>query len=151
MLPRIVEALSARMPEHAETFKTNAELFTAELDALDASLREAFAAVPPERRVFLTFHPTWRYFAREYSLRELSIETEGKEPGPKRMKAIIDTARGHAIRTIFVELQFPKGAARAVAANLDATIVTLDPLAEDLIGMYKDTAAKLLDAFPSQP
>ena len=39
---------------------------------------------------FLVFHPSFGYFADEYGLKQLAIETGGKEPGPFELEEIID-------------------------------------------------------------
>ncbi len=150
MLPVIVKTLGKALPERAAEFRENARKFSDELEALDQELAKDFAAFPPERRAFLTFHPSWGYFARNYQLIELSIETEGKEPGPKTMKAVIDAARARGISSVFVEPQFPKSTARAIADSIGATVVEVDPLSEDLPALYRDVAKKLVESFRRQ-
>ena len=147
MLPVMAGELGKLLPEHAVEFRANAEKFAAELEELDERLAGRFAEFPREKRVFLTFHPSWRYFAHNYGLTELAIEMEGKEPGPQGMKAVINAANTYGIRTIFVEPQFPKAAAQAIAANIDAKVVEVDPLAENLPGAYHDLADKLIESF----
>ena len=147
MLPGMARELGRLLPERAAEFRANARAFAAELEALDETLAGRFADVPRNKRVFLTFHPSWRYFAHNYGLTELAIEVEGKEPGPQSMKEVIDTARTYGIRTIFVEPQFPGAAAEAIAANIGARVVTVDPLAEDLPATYNDLANKLMESF----
>ena len=147
MLPDMARELGRLMPEQAAQFRANAKAFAAELETLDENLAARFADVPRNKRIFLTFHPSWRYFAHNYGLTELSIEVEGKEPGPQSMKEIVDAARTYGIRTIFVEPQFPRAAAGAIAANIGARVVTVDPLAENLPATYNDLAAKLMESF----
>ncbi len=147
MLSAMTKELSKAIPEKASLFRANAEKLASELDQLDRELAEKFVAIPEERRVFLTFHPAWRYFAYNYKLTEISIEIEGKEPGPKTIRSIIDTAKKFDIPTVFVEPQFPKGTAQAIAANINADIVTLDPLAEDIQANLRHVAAILATSF----
>ena len=147
MLPDMARELGRLVPGRAAEFRANAKAFAAELEALDETLANRFADVPRNKRVFLTFHPSWRYFAHNYGLTELAIEVEGKEPGPQSMKEIINTAKAYGIRTIFVEPQFPRAAAGAIAANIGARVVTVDPLAEDLPAAYTDLADKLMESF----
>lgn len=135
------------LPEKAPEFRRNARAFMEELETLDQKLALRFKDFAKDRRVFLTFHPSWRYFAHNYELTELSIEVDGKEPGPKTLERIMGAARSHGIRTVFVEPQFPKSAATAIAEALDATIVEIDPLAENLVELYTTVADKLLSSF----
>ena len=122
--------LATLLPEKAHEFARNRAQLDARLDALDATLTDIFASAPS--RTFLTFHPTWQYFAADYGLTELSIEQQGREPGPKTMRHIIDKAKQHQISVVFIEPQFPKAAAQAVAANINAVVVQVDPLAEHI-------------------
>ena len=147
MLPNIVKSLAAKRPEDAPRFRAAAKALDAELQALDVELAEVFAPIPGDRRVFLTLHPAWRYFAHNYELTEISVETNGKEPSPRDMKAVIDLARKFKLRTVFVEAQFPRAAAEAVAKNIGATVVILDPLAEDLPTVWRSAAAAFAASF----
>lgn len=147
MLPVITRTLCRELPDQAALFRANAKALDAELEALDTELALAFRSVPAEKRVFLTFHPSWRYFAHTYQLTELSIEADGKEPGPKKLQDIINIAKAHGITTIFVEPQFPRNAARAIAETLHADIVEADPLLEDLLALYMEMGSKLIRSF----
>ena len=148
MLPNLARELGKLLPDKAQEFRANAQVFANELEALDNELANRFRAVPVEKRVFLTFHPSWQYFALNYQLRELSIEIDGKEPGPKGMKAVIDVAKQYGITTVFIEPQFSKTAAKAIAQNIGAEVVEADPLAEDLPALYRNMTEKLIESFP---
>ncbi len=147
MLPGIARELGKALPDQAPRFRANAAKLSAELEALDAEIAQMFAAVPQKKRVFLTFHPAWTYFAHNYELKELCIEVEGKEPGPQTMKAVIDAAKAYALNTIFVEPQFPQAAAQAIADALGAKIEKLDPLAEELPENLRQVAKLLAASF----
>lgn len=147
MLPGIARELGNLLPEKTEDFAAAARVFAAELETLDADIAARFAAFPLERRVFLTFHPSWGYFAHTYQLTELCIESGGKEPGPRAMKTLVDRAKELGIRTVFIEPQFPRASADAIAAQLDARVVEADPLAEDLIGIYTRMTDALIASF----
>jgi zinc transport system substrate-binding protein len=148
MLSTMARELGKLLPDKAASFRAKAQAFASELEELDRELALRFLDVPEDKRVFLTFHPSWRYFAFNYGLREIDIEVEGKEPGPKRMKEIIDTAKEYGIRAVIIEPQFPRSAARAIAESLGARVLVADPLAEDLPALYRDFADKLLESFP---
>ena len=42
---------------------------------------------------FLIYHPALSYFARDYGLKQISIEEGGKEPSPAHLKELIETCR----------------------------------------------------------
>ncbi len=76
----------------------------------------------------------------------MAIEVEGKEPGPQMLSKIIDTARKEKIRVVFVQKQFSKTAAEAVAREIGGKVVDIDPLAEDFVGNTRAVAGALADA-----
>lgn len=148
ILPNMARELGKLMPEQAGEFRTNARQLADELEKLDRELLERFEQIPAEKRIFLTFHPSWQYYAHNYQLREFSIEVDGKEPGPQTMKQIIDLAKKHGIRAVFIEPQFSKTAAKAIAASIGAEVIEADPLEEDLLHLYQSMADKLIETFP---
>ena len=113
----IALALMEADPEHKETYQANYQAFTRELAALDRELAALFDSLPGNR-TFLVFHPSWSYLARDYGLTELSIETDGKEPGPKTLGKIITRAKEAGVGAVFIQRGFSKRTAGAVAAPL---------------------------------
>ena len=70
----------------------------------------------------MIFHPNLGYLARDYGLEEISVEYEGKEPPPSRMKELIDRARNDRIKTIFVQREYDTKNAKAIANEIGARI-----------------------------
>ena len=140
----IRDALIELRPSDRATFEAGYAAFAAELDRLDADIRDQLAG-KKERR-FLVFHPAWGYFARAYGLQQMAIEVEGKEPGPQMLSKIIDTARKEKIQVVFVQKQFSKKAAEAVAREIGGKVLEIDPLAEDFVGNTRAVAGALADA-----
>ena len=79
----------------------------------------------------MIYHPNLGYLARYYNLEEASVEYEGKEPSPSRLKYLIDRARAENIKTVFVQKEFDVKNAKAIADEIDAKIIIIDPLSED--------------------
>lgn len=79
----------------------------------------------------MIFHPNLGYLARDYGLEEISVEYEGKEPPPSRLKYLIDRARKDNIKIIFVQKEYDTKNARAIADEIGARIKIIDPLSED--------------------
>ncbi len=131
-------------PAHAREYKANNEQFAQDLDRLDAEIRTLLA--PLTHREFMVFHPSWCYFAETYGLEQISIETEGKEPGPRTLASIIDRGKREGIKVIFVQPQFSRQTARAIARAIGATIVPVDPLAENYLDNLRSVAKQLAEA-----
>ncbi|MGM0536964.1 MAG: metal ABC transporter solute-binding protein, Zn/Mn family [Pseudomonadota bacterium] len=134
-------ALSELLPEHAEQIQSNAQRHGEALEALDRDMARTLRDV--EGRAFMVFHPAWGYLARDYGLRQIPIEMDGREPGPRALQATIETAKAQAVKVIFVQRQFDQEVARAVADAVDAEIVAIDPLAEDVLANMRHIAEVL--------
>jgi len=128
-------------PQNRGYYLENRDDFLQELRALDRELNQTFAA--RENKTFIVYHPAWSYFARDYGLLQLPIMEEEKEPGPKYLAELIDIARKNNITTIFVEPQFNPKAAEVIAREMNATIVVLDPLAEDYLQNMRHTGEEI--------
>lgn len=125
----IAGALSALAPQHAIQFQENLKKLTEELDALDGASKAVTERL--RCRIFLVSHPSYSYFARDYALRQLSIEVEGKDPSAQQLTRFLQEARAAGVCVIFVQPQHSTKAAVQIARQLGGSIVSLDPYAED--------------------
>jgi zinc transport system substrate-binding protein len=116
---------------HATRYRRNLDSLVADLDSLDRFLHTALA--PVKGKTLLVFHPAFGYFADRYGLVQRAVRFEGKTPGARRLAALIDEAHTHDIPVMFVEPRFPEETARQIARQIDAALVTIDPLAYDYI------------------
>ncbi|HZK44391.1 MAG TPA: zinc ABC transporter substrate-binding protein [Syntrophomonadaceae bacterium] len=107
-------------------YLANLEKTKANLDSMDKKIQAKLSDL--ESNTFLVYHPAWGYFARDYGLKEMAIEEHGKEPGPAEMAHIIATAKKNGIKTVFASPQHSIRSAEAIAAELGARVVTIDPL-----------------------
>ena len=93
---------------------------------------------------FLIYHPALSYFARDYGLRQISIEEGGKEPSPTHLKELIETCRRDHARVIFVQQEFDTRNARLIADELGVAVVPVNPLSykwrEEMINIAKALA-----------
>ncbi|MEN8130973.1 MAG: zinc ABC transporter substrate-binding protein [Pseudomonadota bacterium] len=127
----IRDGLIAVDPLHRSDYESNYRRFSQRLEDLDYEISKHLEGLP--NRKFLVFHPSWGYYADRYSLRQLTIEVEGKEPGARQLAEIIALAKTESIKIVFIQSQFSSHIAEAVAKAIDANVVVLDPLAEDYI------------------
>ncbi len=148
MAGSIKAALVKADPAHAPLYRANHDAFVRELDELDLHINGLFENVPENRRRFMVFHPAWSYFAHNYNLREVAIEVEGREPGPKQLTRIVEFAKKEKIEAIFVQPQFSRRGAETIARNVGAKLIEADPLAEDWaanIRRVAETMAQILN------
>ncbi len=101
----IRDALAGVDPPGAEGYRTRAEAYTAELDALDREIRAAVAALPAERRRVITSHDSFAYFEAAYGLDFVApqgVSTEA-EASARDVARIIQQIRRERIRAVFLE------------------------------------------------
>ncbi|MEK6795080.1 MAG: metal ABC transporter substrate-binding protein [Spirochaetota bacterium] len=122
-------SLAVLYPEKAALLYANADRYAKRLDLLAAEMRSSFAALPS--RDIITFHDAFAYFARDLGLSVVGVVEldPGTSPSAKHIMGIAALARRHGVRTIFAEVQYPDAVARAVAAEANARILILDPVA----------------------
>ncbi|MCD4700533.1 MAG: zinc ABC transporter substrate-binding protein [Candidatus Aegiribacteria sp.] len=125
----IADELSLLDSSGADIFAANLNSFSAEIDSLQNSIRSLIG--PSSSGSFIVFHPAWGYFADEFNLVQIPIETAGSEPSPREMSLLIDYARENDIRAVFVSPQFSTSSAEAIAAEIGVEVKYIDPLAED--------------------
>ena len=134
-------ALQKKDEGNAAAYQKNFDILAAELDALDKELARRLA--PFAGRELFVFHPALGYYADAYRLRQVAIEMAGKEPGSKSFAAVLDRARTSGVKTIFVEKQFSPKSALAVAGQIGAEVVAIDPLAPDCFQTLRDITGKI--------
>ena len=136
------EAIREAYPDSVK-YETNYRLLQQELKALDERTAARIAASDVE--YFIIYHPALTYYARDYGLRQVAIETDGKEPSAKQLTAIIRQAREDGVRRIFYQKQFPASTVEVIARDIDAEYVAIDPLDRDAIANI-DTITDLITA-----
>ena len=115
--------------QNADFYKENYDQFIKELDELDANLKTILA--PFKDKAFMVFHPSWGYFAKRYDIEQISIEIEGKEPKPNELLQLVEEAKKHNIKIVFVAPQFSQKSAKTISQNIGANVVSIDPLSDD--------------------
>jgi zinc transport system substrate-binding protein len=118
-------------PSRTPYYRNHYQFLLRDLAAAERLMEKRLS--PYKGRAFLVFHAAFGRFAEAAGLRQLSIEAEGKDPSPRRLEAVLSAAKRERIRTVFVEPQFDRRGAEAVARALGGRIETLDPLARDPI------------------
>ncbi len=141
----VAETLQGLDPDHASDYQRNLTGLEARLDETDRAIRKALA--PLRGKAFFVFHPAWGYFAEEYGLRQVAIETDGKEPADRELTELQRQARDEGAKVIFSQPQFAAGAARAVARAIGGRVEVLDDLTPDVIAGLLETAKKLAQAY----
>ncbi|MFN8466105.1 MAG: zinc ABC transporter substrate-binding protein [Caldilineaceae bacterium] len=103
------DALSDADPDHAATYKANADAYLKELAELDAYVKEQAATVPAEQRVLVTAHDAFHYFGRAYGFDVKGLQgiSTASEAGTADVRELADFIAEHKIPAIFIETSVP--------------------------------------------
>lgn len=127
----IYNALAERLPEWREELTRNFDAFRHDLDELDTRIAASLA--PLKGRDFFVYHPAYGYFARDYGLNQVAIESEGKQPTAKALADLIARARALGVKLIVVQPQFGRKNAESVAEAIGGAVIEVDPLDGDYL------------------
>lgn len=130
----IFQELKKLDPKYVIDYVNRASMVQDELALVERQLNEAVISMPKDRRSFIVFHPTYGYLAKDFKLKQYTIEVNGKEPKPRDLANLVKVGRKNGVKTVFVQPQFSKRAAETIAKELGAVVVETDPLSADFIG-----------------
>ena len=149
MSPMLVKVQAANIrdglikidPEGRSVYEAGYRAFAEDLDALHMHIATVLAPVRGDR--FFVYHPSFGYFADEFGLKQIPVETGGKSPSAKQLADVIDEAKRDGVKVIFVQPQFDSKSARTVANAIGGVVVTIDALARDYLTNMEDLARKI--------
>ena len=114
----------------AVAVKSAAEAYQAELEALDEEIANLIALIPQARRVLVTNHEVFGYFAERYGFDVVGAiipggsTTDGASAGA--LAALAETNRGARVAVIFADVSSPTDLAQTLATEVgDIEVVTL--------------------------
>lgn len=145
IVKNIKNALILLDPVHKASYVDNAEKYVHTLDNYDRKFSKELA--PFKTKKILVFHPSWGYFVRDYNLGQIPVEIEGKEPSPKRIRYVIDAARQHTIKTIFIAPQQNPKTASIIAREINGVVAFADPLAEQFLENLQEIVDEIVKSY----
>jgi zinc transport system substrate-binding protein len=107
-------------------YRQNYDSLTAEIDHTESLIRRKLSSL--NERAFVIYHPSLTYFAHEFGLQQLCIETDGKEPSPAQLKELVDETKTHRANVVFVQQEFDKKNAERMAEETHCRLVPINPL-----------------------
>ena len=126
----IYQALCELDSTHKEDYQKRLDVLKQTIRQTDANVRTLLENADS---TFLIYHPALSYFARDYGLKQVSIEEGGKEPSPAQLKTLIETCRSENVHTIYVQQEFDQRNAQLIANELGVNIVSINPLSYDWV------------------
>jgi zinc transport system substrate-binding protein len=145
MAASVREFLTELDPQNRKLYEENFKSLTEKIMEVDSMAKELSSS--GERRSFMIYHPNLGYLARDYGLEEISVEYEGKEPSPSRLKELIDRAKHDKLKVILIQREYDTKNARVIADETGARVVVIDPLSEDWPAATTSMIRILKDSF----
>lgn len=150
---RIEEALVAADPEGAAVYRERAAAYRVQLTDLDRWIGEQISQIPAERRILLTYHDAFAYFAARYGLhlQGVVVRNPDREPSPRELASLIAEVRRLGTRAIFAEPQINPKYAESLAreAGIKVGYLYSDALTSEIptyIDMMRHNTLALVEA-----
>ncbi len=154
----IAARLSAIDPEGAETYLRNAAEYGEQLDELHAWVQEQVSAVAPERRLLVTSHDAFSYFAELYGFEIVGLVIPSLathvEPSAEHIAALVEVVREHDLPALFGETTVSERLAQTIATETGAQLFrlfsgSLGPEgsgADTYLGMVRTNVERIVEA-----
>ncbi len=115
-------------PKNSDYYMTNTRLLKQDLDALDANISKELA--PAKKKVFITAHAAFGYFARRYGLTQIAIAglSPDIEPSPAKIAEVVKTAQENGVKYIFFETLLSPKLSETIAQEMGAKTLVLNPI-----------------------
>ena len=154
----IREALTHFDPEGAAIYQSNADAYVAELKGLDTWIVEQVNQIPIEKRLLVTNHEAFGYFAERYGFTIAgnvieSFSTDAS-PSAQQMAELIDQIKSSGAPAIFLDASDNTTLAQQIADETGVRVVTdlhLEsltdgPPAATYIDMMKHNVTQIVNA-----
>ena len=125
------DLLSEADPANAATYAANFDMLASKIDALDEAMVAATATVPSERRLLLTYHDAYAYFAKHYGWTVVGAiqPSSFDEPSPKEIAELIGQVREKEVPAVFGSEVFPSAVLEQIGKETGARYI--DVLRDD--------------------
>ena len=124
----IAARLSVLDPERGDTYTANASAYNAKLDELHSWTEEQVEAVAEERRLLVTSHDSFGYFANLYHFEVVGVvlsTTTDVEPSAGDLAELVHEVEENNVPAVFGETTVSERLAKAVATESGAELVRL--------------------------
>jgi ABC-type Zn uptake system ZnuABC Zn-binding protein ZnuA len=115
-------------PKGTETYQANASAYIRQLEELDAWINGQIAQIPPPRRLLVTNHEAFGYFAERYGFTIVGTVIQSfssdAAPSAQQMAALVDQIKMYEAPAIFLDAADNPALAQQIAAETNAKVVT---------------------------
>jgi ABC-type Zn uptake system ZnuABC Zn-binding protein ZnuA len=123
----IRDGLIAADPDGREVYIQNAADYIVKLNELDGWIQAQVAQIPVERRLIVTNHESFGYFADRYGFKIIGTivpsVTTGASPSAQQLARLVDQIRATGVSVIFLETGASPQLAEQVSAETGIKVV----------------------------
>jgi len=148
MTENIYKAIISIDPENMDYYKKNKTDYINRLIKLNDKIRESFASA--DGKIFMSYHDSWAYFARDYGLTQLTIEENGKEPSLQKIKEFIDLAKSENIKIIFASPELNSSSANIIAKEIGGSVIFVSPLEKNYLQNMTEMGNRLYEQLKNE-
>ena len=137
-IPAVVEGLSALDEANADAYRQAGERYAVELGELAKWGQQRVQEIPAQRRVLVTSHDAFHYYARAFGFEVQGLEgvsTKG-DASLKRNRELVEFIKQRGVKTIFSESSVNNKGIAAIARDADV-VVSKEELYADATGEDK--------------
>ena len=112
-------------PDDAEGYVERTTAYTAELESLDAAIREAVDSLDEGRRKLVVYHDAWAYFGDAYGVEVVAAvqPSDFSEPSAADIRDLVDQIREEDVPAVFGSEEFASDVVAVIAEETDARYV----------------------------
>jgi zinc transport system substrate-binding protein len=130
-----------RMWSDSTRYTSNYHRLVQRIDTLDVRCAELIQQCG--LHTFVIYHPALSYYAQDYHIEQLAVEHEGKEPSALYLSRLIEQAKAKGVRQVLYQAQYPASAVQVIAEDMQASLVEMNPLREDVLANIEEITQKL--------
>ena len=145
----IAARLSVLDPDRGDTYSANASAYNARLDELHAWSEQQAATVPEDRRLLVTSHDSFGYFANLYGFEVVGVVLSGTtdvEPSAGDLAELVEEVEEYGVPAVFGETTVSERLAIAVAEEAGAELIRLYSGSLGLEGSGAETYIEMIRA-----
>lgn len=150
VVENIAQKLGALIPDQKDTYTHNANVFIKKIQQIYQTTLEKTKEINPEKRVLITSHDAFSYFAQAYNFTTISLQgiNTATQTGLADTAKVVNFIVEHKIPTIFIESSIPPKTMHAIqeqVKNLGFNIDIGNELYSDSLSSSDGPACTYLD------
>ena len=135
----ITQTLQKYYPKNHDLYEQNKKAYVKKIHQTYEITKAQMLSIPKERRILITGHDAFSYFAKAYDFKVISLQgiSTASEAGTQDVQTLINFIYHHQIPTIFVETSVPSRNIQALAQGvryLGMDVQIGDELFSDALG-----------------